>query len=174
MEGNVTDISERKWAEEALMRLASEGEHLLAAIPSILVGVDESEIVTAWSGAAAAALGISRGEAVGKPLTACGLRWNWDAVQEAVGHCQRTNSPVRLPEMLYERPSGKPCWLGLSVSPMPSGRGFLLLGADITARKQAEEEALRAVALIRRQAEEQDQLSRQIERRSDHGCPGPH
>ncbi len=166
VEGNITDISGRKLAEEALMRLASESEHLLAAIPSILVGVDEAGIVTAWNKAAAAAFGISRGETLGRPLTDCSLRWDWDVVQNAVEYCQRTSSPARLPEMQYERPTGEACWLGLSLSPLPGSQGFLLLGAEITARKQAEEEASRTAALIQRQAEAQDQLSRKIERLS--------
>ncbi len=166
LEGNLTDVSDRKRAEEALQRLASENEHLLAAIPSILIGADEAGVVTAWNGAAAAAFGIPRGEALGNSLTRCGLRWDWAKVQAAIQECRETDTPVRLPEMQYEHPGGVSCWLGLSLSPLPGRRGFLLLGADITERKRAEEEAQRAAVLIRQQAEERDQLSRKIERLS--------
>ena len=150
VEGSASDITERKLAAEALARLASEGEHLLAAIPSILIGVDARGLITAWSAAAERTLGIPRAEAFGRPLTHCDLSWDWNLMHKAVQDCRESDHPVRLPEMLYRRPGGEAHWLGLSLNPLPGGRGFLLLGADITERKKAEEDLRESRAAIGR------------------------
>ena len=150
VEGNAADITERKRAEEALARSASESDHLLAAIPSILVGVDAGGLITVWNAAAARAFGIPRIETVGCPLTHCGLCWDWDLIHGAIRDCRDGNKAVRLPELLYHRPDGESCWLGLSLNPLSSSSGFLLLGADITERKRAEEELREGRAVVKR------------------------
>ena len=149
VEGSAADITERRQAAEALARLASEGEHLLAAVPSILIGVDAQGLVTAWSAAAERTLGVPRAGALGRPLADCDLGWDWELIHRAVRDC-RDDRPVRLPEMLYRRAGTGDRWLGLSLNPLPNGRGFLLLGADITERKKAEEDLRESRAAIGR------------------------
>ena len=66
--GNVTDITERKQAEEELHRLRNYLANIIDSMPSVLVGVDFDGNVTQWNTEAERATGVSAEDAVGQPL----------------------------------------------------------------------------------------------------------
>jgi PAS domain S-box-containing protein len=69
IEGIVTDITERKKAEERIRRLKNYLANIIDSMPSILVGMDRDETVTQWNRQAEDSTGISATEAVGRTLT---------------------------------------------------------------------------------------------------------
>jgi len=69
IEGIVTDITERKKAEEQIRHLKNYLSNIIDSMPSILVGMDRDEIVTQWNRQAEEISGIPATEAVGRPIT---------------------------------------------------------------------------------------------------------
>jgi two-component system sensor histidine kinase/response regulator len=144
------DITLRRSTEQELRRVVLQTEHLLASLTSILIGVDETGLVTAWSAAASRLFGKASVDVVGKPFADSGVLWDWIEVMRAVRECKATSQVVRLDDLGYVRGDGTESILGVSINPITeaSGRnmGFLVLAADVSRRRQ-EEEALREAEL---------------------------
>lgn len=66
--GISTDITERKEAENELVRVKNDLDNIIDAMPSALVGVDAQERITHWNLEAARMIGRTREMAVGLPL----------------------------------------------------------------------------------------------------------
>jgi PAS domain S-box-containing protein len=69
IEGIVTDITERKKAEEQIRYLKNYLSNIIDSMPSVLVGMDRDETVTQWNRQAEEISGISATEAVGRPIS---------------------------------------------------------------------------------------------------------
>ncbi len=113
-------------------------ERFLASIPSLLIGVDGEGRVFYWNQTAERLLGISALEVVGRPFASVRVPWDWERVVGAKP--SGGESPVRLSDIRYTRPDGKEGFLGFTLNPLVEGSpgSFLLLGADITERRQLE------------------------------------
>ena len=135
------EVIERQWTEVELQKVLAQSEQMLAAITSILIGVDELGQVTTWNAAARRAFGKDRNDVLGQPFDACDIRWDWPAVRKAVAECEATQQPVRADDVRYMR-DGKECFLGITINPVCGysdvPMGFLLLAADITERRLLE------------------------------------
>jgi PAS domain S-box-containing protein len=64
----ITDVTERKRAEEGLQRLRNLLSSIINSMPSVLVGVDLEGKVTQWNREAERATGLKADEAQGRPL----------------------------------------------------------------------------------------------------------
>ncbi len=141
------DITERKRAEEALQTAHEETENVLAAISSILIGVNEDDRVTQWNHVAEEIFNIRAADAVGRPFYEVGIPWDWNAVRPLIEGCRKKDQPTRLDDIRFTRADGKEGFVGITVNPIkdhtkvgnglravPNG-AFLLLGADITQRR---------------------------------------
>ena len=138
---------ERQRAEEQLRTAHAQTQQLLASLPSILIGVTRDGIITQWNGVAEATFGISAQAALNRPLAAAGVRWHHEKILTALAAQGAHEPATRLDEIPYTRPDGSEGLLGITVVRLRSGpgreEGFLLCGADITERQQAEAERLR-------------------------------
>lgn len=159
------EISERRRTEEALQQahkkteeaqLALQAEHqrtahLLATIPSILIGLDEAMRVSWWNSTAVQVLGLSLSEVLGQALADCPIAWDWPALQHGLAVCQTTGQPTQVDEVSFELADGTKGFLGLSIAPMARRLDrtlcFLIMGTDITARKMLESQLVRAQKL---------------------------
>ena len=63
------DITARKQQEKELVRLRNYLVNIIDSMPSILIGVDNSEMITQWNKEAQHSTGIHFEEALGKPLS---------------------------------------------------------------------------------------------------------
>lgn len=63
------DITARKQQERELVRLRNYLVNIINSMPSILIGVDETGMITQWNSEAQQSTGISYQEALGKPLS---------------------------------------------------------------------------------------------------------
>ncbi len=124
---------------------------LLAAITSILIGVDENYRVTEWNSVAASTFDRPSADAVGCHLWDCGIQWSWPSVFEGISQCLSKDHPTRLDDIRYGRPDGKEGFLGFTISPIKDSderqKGFLLLGTDITDRRVLETQLRQAQKL---------------------------
>lgn len=143
---------ERKRANDALQSAHGQTQQLLEAIPSILVGLDASGVVTEWNDAARVILGVEASDIVGRPLAAAPILWDMASVLEGMSRCRKECRPIRLDDVIVTRSDGTPGFLGLTVSPTKWSTeefsGFLLLGADVTDRRHAEGELSRLAAIV--------------------------
>ncbi len=145
------EITERKRAEEALRRVHAQNERLLASISSILIGVDENDRITQWSSAAERLFGMAAADAVGRPFQERVIRdiqWDWETVFRGISKYRENNHTTQLDDVHFRYPGGEEGLLGITISPIKGNQGtlwgFILLGADITKRRRAEEALRRA------------------------------
>lgn len=121
---------------------------LLASIPSVLIGLDAQDRVLQWNGAAEASLGVAREDAVGRVLDTCGSALDWGQVMDAVNRCRQSQTCVKLDDLPFRAPDGRPGLLGLTLNPTaatyPGALSVLILGADITERRSLEAELAQA------------------------------
>jgi PAS domain S-box-containing protein len=136
------EVAERKRAEIELERVLTQSEQIIASITSILITVDENDLVTTWNAAAAAAFGLRTAEALGRRFTDCGIGWDWAVILGGAAQCTAQQKPVRLDDIPYVTHDGRERFLGVTLNPInhysDEPMGFLLLGADITNRRVLE------------------------------------
>ncbi len=131
----------RKHAEENIRKVYEQMETLLAALPSILIGVDPKGKVKQWNAVAEATFGVMKSQMLGKDLGASGLQWDLEKLQTGIQECFEKKSTIRVEDVHLIR-GEKERVLGFKIIPIgDSGDAdafALLFGADITERKQLE------------------------------------
>lgn len=130
---------------------STQSEHLLACIPSILVGINGDGIVTTWNAAAAEAFGLPAQRVVGQPLDKCPVPWDLECVQLGIELCKFERSTLHIGEMRYADTSGRDRFLAVSMNPIyqagDQSTGVLLTATDITDRKVLESQLSQAQKL---------------------------
>lgn len=138
----IRDTRAQKSVETALREVRSRSQQILAAISSILIGVNMSDIVTHWNASAEKVFGAPASRVIGKPLVEAPVRWNWDTMLEKIGSFKERWQQTRLDDLVFTRPDGREGLLGVVLTPMTGedgdALGYLLVGADITERRAME------------------------------------
>ncbi len=145
------DISELKQAEQKLSTAYQELKNLFSSVSSILIQITPSGRITRWNTQAAAVFGLQDAEVQGKSLFELPIHWELEKLQEAVFDCRNTQQALRSRELSYHTTEGNMGLLGFSLSPLFDERGvfsgLLLMGADITGRKNLESQLAQAQKL---------------------------
>ncbi|NJB67245.1 PAS domain S-box-containing protein [Desulfobaculum xiamenense] len=68
---SVRDVTDRKRAEEELRQTRGYLDNIVNSMPSLIVGVDTTGSVTHWNSHAERLTGVSKSEALGRPLAEC-------------------------------------------------------------------------------------------------------
>ena len=144
-------IDDRLLAEEKLQAAYSETELFFQSIPSILIGLNCEGSITRWNQTAAKSLGASAQNVKGRPIYDCGIIWVHPNIKNEVQRWLQTESTYRCDNLSFAR-EGKIRFLGLNVRRLPplhdtGGAAFIVTGADITERKQLEEQLRQAQKL---------------------------
>ncbi len=138
----VRDITQQKEADRKLELAHEQTKQLLAALPSILIGIDQHGRVTMWNTVAETTFGISESWVLGRAFYLSGIQWDWNRVRDTLAKFQKTHERVSLGDIKYTTPAGKDGLLGFSVSPIVSSTGenagLLLFGRDITESRTME------------------------------------
>lgn len=142
---------QRRRSEEAFLEIHRHNEQVLAAIPSILIGLDGVGRIYEWNRAAETLLGPRRDEMIGRPLQRCQIPWDSERVWAAVAACRRQGQPDEIVDVRYSRPDGHEGLMHLALSPIPrvdgDESGVLILGSDMTARRVLETQLAQAQRL---------------------------
>ncbi len=145
------DITAQKHAEAALREAHRQTALLLAAIPSILIGLDPQFRISWWNTAAEQTFGMTADEAMGRPLSDCGSVWAAGVLSEGLLRSRSTGDVVRLDDLPFQTAMGGERLVGITINPMQdeAGRlhGFLVLGADVTERRHLERQLTQAQKL---------------------------
>jgi diguanylate cyclase (GGDEF)-like protein/PAS domain S-box-containing protein len=139
--GILSDITERKAAEEALQKLASIVEFSQDGI----IGKNMDGVITSWNRAAEKMYGYTAAEAVGRDLSFL-LPSERQAEIRAIMERVQSGSPIDCLETQRLTKEGSVLDVSLSISPIrdASGRvtGASTIARDITHRKHAEEQLI--------------------------------
>jgi PAS domain S-box-containing protein len=147
LERSIRYAIERQHAETEVESAHAQTQQLLASISSILIGVSPTGTVTHWNTVAEDTFGQPASEMLNRPLAECQLRWDAVRILQGVAECGSSGRPARVDDVSFLRPDGREGFLGVTIIPMrgtPGGlSGYLLFGADVTERKQAEADRIR-------------------------------
>ena len=137
-----------KRAVAALERTRERERQVLAAIPSIFLGLDDNGMVTHWNPAAEKQFGMPRGEVLGRHLKDLAIGWNVERFQEAIAQCSRLNEAVRFEELRVSDPQGRERILALTINRTEARAdedgSVVLVGTDVTDRKAMEAQLMLA------------------------------
>ncbi len=141
------DAETDRWPVSA-RGLSVETEHLVASIPSLLIGLDGEDRVVLWNAQAEILLNCPSAAVIGRRLAEVDLPWEGERVADGIAASRADGDPVRIEDLFCARPGQDPRVLGLTVHPMAPGTdsplALILMGADITERKQLEEQLAQA------------------------------
>ena len=125
-----------------LQQAHQEAERLLAAISSLLVGVDSQGHVRRWNSTAERVFGLPSSEVVGKGFASLPIEWKDSKRMHELLALGPGHSESRL-EIEFRDHRGDSRMLGLSVYPVGSieaPSGLLFLGVDITEHRLLEQQ----------------------------------
>ena len=135
----------RKQTEEELRKAHARTEILLFSISSILVATDVDGKITEWNAVAESTFGISRNDVMGRPLAECHIQWDSDRILKSISDCISTRRLIRVDDVAFRQKNGEEGFLGITINPIKekeTSAGILLLGSNITERKNLEQQLL--------------------------------
>ncbi len=149
-EGALQDITERKLAAEELQRLNEKLQAAIEASPLAIIALDLDGNVTSWNPAAERIFGWSAAEVIGRPIPVVPVegREQFKQFHQQLMRGERFNEV----EAKRLRRDGSLIDTSISAAPLcdSSGAivGILIIVADITERKHAEETRLRLAEIL--------------------------
>lgn len=128
--------------ENALRKVLAETENIIAAISSVLIGLDKHNCVIRWNAVAEQTFGISSSTILGHSIQSMGIQWDSDTLMMAVQDCRDQQQPIQIFELRYLDHSCTEHFLNMTLSPIhgetDTRPGILLLGQDGTPPKSVE------------------------------------
>ena len=136
-------MQEQQRTAAKLQKSLAQTKGLVASISMILIEIDNQGRIHQWNKAAEQTFNIPASSVVGSSISKLNSQlWDWPQIMEGIQACEKKNSPLTLNEVQFNRSPGKEGVLRISLNPLftDSGTnlGLLLLGEDITERKQLE------------------------------------
>jgi PAS domain S-box-containing protein len=131
------DVTERRLAEDAVLRLAA----IVESSDDAIVGKDLDGIITSWNAGAERIFGYTAEEIIGKPTTIL-IPPDYQKEEEAIIERIRRGQRVEHFETVRQRKHGSLIDVSMTVSPVRNSRGKIIgaskIASDITARKRTD------------------------------------
>jgi len=147
------DITERKLAEEAQLRLAA----IVESSDDAILSKDLNGVITSWNAGAQAIFEYTEAEVVGQPITII-IPPELQNEEAQILRQLRAGEHIQHYETIRVTKQGKRVDVSLTISPMQDSEGRVVgaskIARDITERKQAEEALRRSEAEAKARAEE--------------------
>lgn len=137
----------QKRTEDNLKQLHLQNKHLIASVPSILISVDENNIITQWNKMAETVFGIKLDNAIGTPFQECGIQWCEKSDIDLILSCRNSAQSTRIDDVRFKNLLGKIGFLGITVTPIKEMNTLLIIGSDITQRKILEDQLIQSQKL---------------------------
>jgi len=115
-------------------------ERLLAAIPSILIGVNHEGNISLWNSVAEKTFTLSAKDVINTPLASVDISWDWEDINRALIESESLYASS-LDNVKFKHSDGSDRFLGLTINAVVADgqhNGFLLFGSDVTDRIQLE------------------------------------
>src|SRR5919108_5602688 len=98
-------------------------QQVLAAIPSILIGIDMATQITWWNTTAEQTFGLAPSQVIGRPLQECGIPWDAQAILNALATCRSTRARVSVDDVRFHPPGKREGFLSISLTLMQRASG---------------------------------------------------
>ena len=125
-----------------------EYKQLLAAISSILIGLDHEDRIILWNRSAERFFQLRWNEVQNKTLSQLNIHWDKEPVYKSIKKCRESMHVIRTDDIMYTRTDGSPGFIGFSMNPInhkgSDNLSVLIVGADITGKKDMEKKLLHA------------------------------
>jgi PAS domain S-box-containing protein len=123
-------------AQGRLTSAARDKRSVLDSLSAFLIGVDHAGRVIEWNSVASSQFGIPPEQALSRPFEGLPLPWDRRLVADAVAECLASGERVKRESLTVTRGGGDPRTVSITISPTQAegGRGFALIGADISER----------------------------------------
>ncbi len=126
-------------------------EQLIASINSILISVNEDNLVMHWNHVAAEIFGIPEDDALNQNFSSLHIDWDWIKISENVERCILTDEVVQMKDFEYIDPEEREHFLNISINPYVGSsinkRGFLIIASDVTEQKFIESQLMHSQKL---------------------------
>ncbi len=126
-------------------------EQLVNSINSILISVNEDNIVMHWNRSAEDAFGIKESEALNNNFSVLPIKWNWNTLSPSIDQCIITDEVVTLNDFTYIDQKERERFLNININPYIGStidkRGFLILANDVTEQKFIESQLMHSQKL---------------------------
>lgn len=150
-QGILRNITEQKRIENQLRQAHRENTQLLAAITSLLVGIDSKGRIIRWNKSAEETLGIRAQDVLNRLLEECVVPWDWEMIREGIARSRVYQTPVKLEDVPFTRQDGTRGYLGFTLNPIlfedALEPGLLIMGADKTEKRLLEVQLTQAQRL---------------------------
>jgi PAS domain S-box-containing protein len=126
--------------EAELSAAAREKRRVLDSLAAFIVGVDSDGRVVEWNSVASRLLGVSDADALGHPFAQLPVPWDREQVAAAVEECRAGGERVRRESVPLRPGEADVRVVSFTINPVDHGhgRGFALIGSDVTDRQQLE------------------------------------
>ena len=147
----LTDVTERRLAEEEFHIAHRELEDLIRSLSSILIELTPEWAVKRWNKVAEKVFGLVEGKAVGMNIKALPVTWELDMILDGLRECRTKAEAQRIHDIPFGRQDGTRGFLGMTITPKMNEQGqisgFIILASDITERRNLETQLLQAQKL---------------------------
>ena len=127
--------------EERLRRTAREKRRVLDSLSAFLIGVDGEGVITEWNFVSSELFGLRSNETLGRPFESLNLPWDVEKVRDAVQRCLDSGERVRADDLSIDFGANEESHIvSFTVNPTQEGqgRGFSIIGSDVTERRMLE------------------------------------
>ncbi len=148
IEGMLTDVTERRLAQESLQKMKLYLQDIVDSMPSVLIGIDANTEVTLWNRHAEKESALDAGVAKGLPISAVCHLFNPSVCQVKIEETLKTGKPSRIlkVESLKKAENGDSRYFDILIYPLSlmSGRGAVIHIDEVSDRVQLEKMMIRS------------------------------
>ncbi|MBT8370380.1 MAG: PAS domain-containing protein, partial [Deltaproteobacteria bacterium] len=98
--------------EKHIKEAPQEMEHLIASLPTILIGLSREDKIVLWNAKAEKVFNKAATHVMGLSLNQCNINWDWDKIAAGINQSQADYCPVRVDDILFQGPDGAERYLG--------------------------------------------------------------
>jgi PAS domain S-box-containing protein len=127
-------------AQSQLTRAARDKRYVLDSLSACLIGVDHEGRVVEWNSVSTDLLGAPVGGALGSRFDALALPWDSAMINAAVRECLVSGQRVRRESVRIDVRDRETRVVSITINPTQTeeGRGFAIIGSDVTERQMLE------------------------------------
>jgi PAS domain S-box-containing protein len=149
--GIISDVTIRKQYEKELFLAQQELKQIIESLSAFLIVLQRDKRIKYFNGTAEKIFNIRHVEVENQSLFSLSLTHDCPEIRAGLDKCAREKRSIHLPDIRYTTQNGTEGYLGITINPAldidNAFDGFILIGADITAKKVMESQLTQAQKL---------------------------